>query len=113
MAGNRISNYDRQQAFWAKVLQYFNSQLVYNNVIFALIRTKKPDTMKKLFLAVAIVGMTGFAFGQQQQAASTSKDSKATTKTCTDKKCCKKDGSCTKDSKKSTTTSTTTTSDKK
>ena len=73
--------------------------------------------MKKLILAVAIVGMTGFAFGQQ--AASASKDSKdskcskACMKSCGNDKTCKK-GACAKDSKSTTSTTTTkTASDKK
>jgi len=68
--------------------------------------------MKKLFLAAAFIGMTGFAFGQQATSA-TSKDtkcSKACMKSCGDKGC-KKGACCTKDGKKATTT--TTTSDKK
>ena len=58
--------------------------------------------MKKLFLIIAVAGMTGLAFGQQQQTATTSKDGKCTKacmKSCGDKSC-KKGSCCTKDGKK-------------
>ena len=74
--------------------------------------------MKKILLAAAIIGMTGFAFGQQQQSASTTKTakcSKACMKSC-GKGCTS--GTCTHNhagKSSSTTTSTTTksTNDKK
>lgn len=50
--------------------------------------------MKRIFLAIAIIGMTGFAFGQQQQNATNTKNakcSKACMKACG--KNCRK-GSC-------------------
>jgi uncharacterized protein HemX len=75
--------------------------------------------MKKIFLAAAIIGMSGFAFGQQQQTASASKDSKCSKscmKSCGDKSC-KKGSCCTKDGKKATSSnsasSTKAASDKK
>lgn len=64
--------------------------------------------MKKLFIAVALIGITGFAFGQQQQATSNAKTTKCS-KTCT-KSCgknCKK-GCCTAPAKTSSATSTST-----
>lgn len=64
--------------------------------------------MKKIFLAIAIIGMTGFAFGQQQQSASTSKSSNKCSKACM--KSCGKgctSGSCTHNhNSKSSTTAT-------
>lgn len=73
--------------------------------------------MKKLFLAIAIVGMTGFAFGQSSSTATSAKDAKCS-KSCM-KSCGKncKGGSCThassttgtSTSKSSSTTTTTTT----
>ena len=66
--------------------------------------------MKKIFLTIAVVGMTGLAFGQQQQTATTSKDSKCTKscmKSCGDKSC-KKGSCCTKDGKKTSSTATST-----
>lgn len=73
--------------------------------------------MKKLFLTVAVLGMTGMAFGQQQQSASNSKNtkcSKACMKSCGDKSC-KKGSCCAKDGKKSasSTSATAPASDKK
>ncbi len=62
--------------------------------------------MKKIFLALAIIGMTGFAFGQQQAASKDSKDSKTCTHTCTDKSC--KKGACVKSDKKASSTSSST-----
>lgn len=67
--------------------------------------------MKKLMLAIAIVGITGLAFGQQQASTATkgkdAKCSKQCMKDCKagDKSCNK--GACEKDSK-GTTTSTAT-----
>jgi hypothetical protein len=69
--------------------------------IFAFPLFKTMYSMKKVFLAAALIGMTSFAFGQQQQTASgtSSKDakcSKSCMKSCG--KSCKK-GSCTNASK--------------
>jgi len=66
--------------------------------------------MKKLFLAIAIIGMTGSAFAQQQQSTSSSsskdaKCSKACMKSCG--KSCKK-GSCTNISKSTSISATST-----
>jgi hypothetical protein len=92
-----------------------------NIVYLCFLSYKNQFIMKRLFLALAIIGMTGFAFGQQQQSSSSTSSANTKDAKCS-KSCMKacgkncKGGSCThasatgtSTSKNSSSTTTTTT----